>query len=69
MPPKATSGSLAPKSPPKSRRSTRKRAQSSVDTTIQPPAKKLAKGDVEEGDGSGDEVGTRKKGKAIRYVN
>lgn len=67
MPPKATSISLAPKSPPKSRRSTRKCAQSSTDNTTQPPAKKVATGDGEEEKESGDEGG--KQGKGLRYAN
>jgi hypothetical protein len=63
MPQKATPVSSVPKSPPKSRRSARKRAQSSTDNTTQPPAKKVAMGDGEEEKESGEE------GKGIKYAN
>ena len=48
---------------------TRKRAQSSTDNTTQPPAKKVATGDVEEEKESGDESEKRNGRKGIRYVN
>ena len=69
MPPKATSVSLVPKSPPKCSRSARKRAQSSTDNTTQPPAKKVATGDGEEGNESEDRGGKGRKGKGVRYAN
>jgi hypothetical protein len=66
MPPKAIFAVSATKSPPKSCRSARKRAQSSTDNTTQPPAKKVATGDGEEEKVSGDED---RKGKGYKYAN
>jgi len=67
--PSKASGS-APRSPPKTRRSTRKRAQSSTDTTVEPPVKKVATGEVEEVGESRPKRGkVEKKGKGIRCVN
>ena len=61
MPSTTSSAAKAvPRSPPKTRRSTRKRALSSTDTA-EPPAKKVATGDGEE-----DEQKGRKKGKGTR---
>src|SRR5271155_4078407 len=61
MAPKVSSASLAPKSPPKTRRSTRKHAQSSVDNTTQPPAKKVTISEAEGGKESEDEGGKKTK--------
>jgi len=70
MAPKVSLASLAPKSPPKTRRSIRKRAQSSADDTTQPPAKKVAISEAEGGKESGDEGGKNKKArKGTRYGN
>ncbi|KAF8803081.1 hypothetical protein BYT27DRAFT_7260414, partial [Phlegmacium glaucopus] len=72
MPPKpsvsSTTAISMPKSPPKTRRSTRKRAQSSVDTTAEPPVKKVATGDGEglEGKESEEKGKSKKRGKGIR---
>ncbi|KAF8798663.1 hypothetical protein BYT27DRAFT_7203252 [Phlegmacium glaucopus] len=72
MPPKPSVSSPTaismPKSPPKTRRSTRKRAQSSVDTTAEPPVKKVATGDGEglEGKESKEKGKSKKRGKGIR---
>ena len=53
MPPKSLAtfktAISVPKSPPKSCRSTWKWAQSSTDTTVEPPVKKVATEDEEEG--------------------
>ncbi|KAF8801436.1 hypothetical protein BYT27DRAFT_7261979 [Phlegmacium glaucopus] len=72
MPPKAsvtpTTATPVLKSPPKTRRSTRKRAQSSTDTAVEPPAKKIATGDGEEGEEKGGSSGKGKKGKGIRQT-
>jgi hypothetical protein len=69
MPSKPSTGSatskFGPKSPPKTRRSTRKRALSSTDIA-EPPAKKIATGDGEEAKES-EEKGV-KRGKGTRYV-
>jgi hypothetical protein len=74
MPPKSSKkSSTVPNSPPKPRRSGRKRARSSLDTTVAPPNKKLAKGDEAEGEGEGDEGGPidvkKDKSKGIKYAN
>jgi hypothetical protein len=75
MPPKpsvsSTTAISMPKSPPKTRRSTRKRAQSSVDTTAEPPVKKVATGDGEglEGKESEEKGKSKKRGKGIRCEN
>src|SRR5271163_3207952 len=61
MAPKVSSASLAPKSPPKTRRSTRKCAQSSAATTTQPPANKVAISEAEGRKESGDEGGKTKR--------
>ena len=66
MPPKAISAASVTKSPPKSCRSTRKRAQSSTDNTTQPPAKKDATCDGEEEKESGDKD---RKEKGYKYAN
>lgn len=60
----STNAKSVPKSPPKARRSTRKRAMSSTDVA-EPPAKKFAMGDEEakESEEKGD-----KKGKGTRCV-
>ncbi len=71
--------STVPKSPPKPRRSVRKRARSSLDATVAPPSKKVAvekvaveneEGEIEGEDG-GDEGGAtivkEKKSKGIKY--
>ena len=64
---------LVPKSPPKSRRSTWKQAQSSTDTTVQPSVKKVATGDKEEGQEIGQLRPKRGKegvrGKGMRCAN
>jgi hypothetical protein len=66
MPLKYISAASATKFPPKSRRSTRKRAQSSTDNTTQPLAKKVATGDGEEKKESGNED---RKRKGYKYAN
>ena len=71
--------STIPKSPPKPRRSGRKRAGSSLDATVAPPSKKVAvekvaveneEGEIEGEDG-GNEGGTtgvkENKSKGIKY--
>jgi len=66
--PKAATSVL--KSPPKTRRSTQKRAQSSTDTTVEPPVKKVATGDGEEEKGeSRPKKGKGVRGKGIRCAN
>jgi len=74
MPPKSSQKpSTVPNSPPKPRRSGRKRARSSLDTTVAPPSKKVAKGDKTAGEGEGDEgepIDVKEnKGKGIKYAN
>ena len=70
--PSKSSGS-APESPPKTWRSTRKRAQSSTDSTVEPPVKKVATGEVEEVGGlvggSRPKRDKVEKGKGIRCVH
>ena len=51
-----------PKSPPKSHRSTQKWAQSSTDTTVEPPVKTVTTGDEEEGQEIGQSRPKRGKG-------
>ena len=76
MPPKPSNKpSTVPNSPPKPRRSGRKRTRSSLDATVAPPNKKLAMGDeegeIEEKDG-GNEGGTtgvkENESKGIKYA-
>jgi len=74
MPPKtsfvSTTAISIPKSPPKTCRSTRKRAQSSTDATAEPPAKKAATGDREEEKEEKEEKGGKgRRGKGIRCEN
>jgi len=66
--------STVPKSPPKPRRSGRKRARSSLDATVAPPSKKVAMENKEgeiEGEDWSDEGGAtivkEKKSKGIKY--
>ena len=66
--------STVPESPPKPRRSGRKRARSSLDATVAPPSKKVAMENKEgeiEGEDGGDEGGAtivkEKKSKGIKY--
>src|SRR5271168_1262443 len=74
MPPKSSAmsktASSVPKSPLKTRRSTRKRAQSSTPATAEPPVKKIAPSaeEDEEVSTSRSKRGKARRGKAIRCV-
>ena len=76
MPPKSSAmsstASSVPKSPPKARRSTRKRAQSSTSVTAEPPVKKIAPSAEadkdEEKSAPKPRRGKASKGKATRCV-
>ena len=75
MPPKSSKkSSTVSNSPPKPRRSVRKRARSSLDATVAPPSKKLTMENEEgeiEGEDGGNEGGTtgvkENKRKGIKY--
>jgi hypothetical protein len=62
----STLATLVPKSPPKTRKSTRMHAQSSTDTTVERPVKKAATGE-EEGN-SRPKQGKGRRGKGVRCV-